>query len=230
MTNTTVTNKADLALEHAVEGKVIYLLALIALVQFGYPVTAYGTGALVAYELVYASMIVIGVIVGRDSRRHVAFLTVTGGVFLTASLIYALNPAAIWAVRLTYVALIPYLLMLVWVLGRFLAVARTITRDVLYAAVALYVLLGAAFVPLYGVLESFAPGSFRDGGFPDAPVQWQQLVYFSYTTLTSSGYGDILPLSGWARSLANLEMVAGVLFITIVMARLVALYTSDRER
>lgn len=46
MTDTTVTHKADLALEHAVEGKIIFLLALIGLVQFGYPVTAYGTGAL----------------------------------------------------------------------------------------------------------------------------------------------------------------------------------------
>jgi hypothetical protein len=223
-------NKSDFALEQAVEGKVIFLLAMIALVQFGYPITAYGTGALIAYELLYASMLVVGVIVGRDSRRHVAVLAVAGGAFLVASLLYAVSPTATWAVFITYFALIPYLLMLVWVLGRFLAIAQTITRDVLYAAVALYLLLGAVFVPLYGVLESFAPGSFRDGSFPDAPVLWQQLVYFSYTTLTTSGYGDVLPVSWWARSLANLEMITGVLFITIVMARLVALYTSDKER
>lgn len=223
-------NKSDFTLEQAVESKVIFLLALIALVQFGYPVTAYGTGALIAYELLYASMIVVGVIVGRDSWRHIAVLAVTGGTFLVASLLYALRPTATWAALITYFALIPYLLMLVWVLGRFLAVERTITRAVLYAAVALYLLLGAVFVPLYGVLESFVPGSFRDGSYPDAPVQWQQLVYFSYTTLTSSGYGDVLPLSWWARSLANLEMITGVLFITIIMARLVALYASDMER
>ena len=88
----------------------------------------------------------------------------------------------------------------------------------------LYLLLGALFVPVYGLLETLGPGSFRDGSFPNAPVQWQQLIYFSYTTLTSSGYGDILPLSWWGRSLANLEMIYGVLFITIVMSRLVALY------
>ena len=74
------------------------------------------------------------------------------------------------------------------------------------------------------------PGSFRDGTFPDAPVQWQQLVYFSYTTLTSSGYGDILPVSWWARSLANLEMIAGILFITIVMSRLVSLYSENKPQ
>ena len=81
---------------------------------------------------------------------------------------------------------------------------------------------------VHGLLDVLIPGSFRDGTFPDAPVQWQQIIYFSYTTLTSSGYGDILPVSWWARSLANLEMIAGVLFITIIMSRLVALYSENR--
>ncbi len=221
-------NRSDLALERAVEGKVIYLLALIVLVQFAYPITAYGTQALIAYELLYASMIVVGILLGRDSRFHTLFLSLTGAIYLSDSLLYALNPGAIWAVITTYLALIPYIGMLLWILGRFLAAVQTITRDVLYAAVALYLLIGALFVPIYGLLDILLPGSFRDGTFPDAPVQWQQLIYFSYTTLTSSGYGDILPVSWWARSLANLEMIAGVFFITIVMSRLVSLYSENK--
>ncbi|HNO32460.1 MAG TPA: potassium channel family protein, partial [Anaerolineales bacterium] len=169
-----------------------------------------------------------GILLGRDSRFHTLFLMVTGISYLAASLIYASMPTAIWAVIITYITLIPYLSMLVWILGRFLVVVQTITRDVLYAAVALYLLLGAIFVPIYGLLDFIIPNSFRDGTFPDAPVQWQQFVYFSYTTLTSSGYGDILPVSWWARSFANLEMITGVLFITIVMSRLVSLYNSDK--
>lgn len=218
-------NRSDLALEHAVQGKVIYLLALIVLVQFAYPITAYGTLALIVYELLYASMIVVGILLGRDSRFHTIFLSITGVIYLAASLLYALNPGATWAVFVTYLALIPYLGMLLWILGRFLAAVQTITRDVLYAAVALYLLIGAIFVPIYGLLDVLLPGSFLDGTFPDAPVQWQQLIYFSYTTLTSSGYGDTLPVSWWGRSLANLEMIAGVFFITIVMSRLVSLYS-----
>jgi hypothetical protein len=225
-----MTSKTDLALEHAVEGKVIYLLALIMLVQFGYPVTAYGTTALILYEILYASMIITGIVLGRDSSLHMLFLAVTGSLYLAASLVYATNPGATWAVFITYLALIPYLGMLVWILGRFLIIVKTITRDVLYAAVALYLLLGALFVPVYGLLDVLIPGSFRDGNFPDAPVQWQQLVYFSYTTLTSSGYGDILPISWWARSTANLEMIFGILFITIIMSRLVALYQETPNR
>lgn len=218
--------KENIALEHAVRGKVIYLLILIVVVQFGYPVTANGTAALVIFEFFYASMIVAGVIVGRDSRQHSIFLGVTGLIYLVASLFYAANPSATWAVLITYAALIPYLGMLVYILGRFLTVVNAITIDVLYAAVAIYLLIGGMFVPLYGMIESFAPGSFLDGG--STGVQWQQLVYYSYTTLTSTGYGDILPASWWARSFANLEMVTGGLYITIVMSRLVALYSSEK--
>jgi hypothetical protein len=81
---------------------------------------------------------------------------------------------------------------------------------------------------VYGLLDFLIPGSFRDGSYPDVAVQWQQLIYYSYTTLTSTGYGEILPISWWARSVANLEMVAGGLYITIVMSRLVGLYKSEK--
>ena len=223
-----MTSKSDIALENAVEGKVIYLLALIALVQFAYPITAIGPLALTVYVILYASMLAVGIFLGRDSRFHTIFLMVTGISYLITSLIYASMPTAIWAVIITYITLIPYLGMLIWILGRFLAIVQTITRHGLYAAVALYLLLGAIFVPIYGLLNFLIPNSFRDGTFPDAPIQWQQFIYFSYTTLTSSGYGDILPISWWARSLANLEMITGILFITIVMSRLVSLYTSKK--
>ena len=145
-------------------------------------------------------------------------------------MLYAFNPLVTWIILVTYLALIPYLGMLVWVLARFLLISKTITRDVLYSAVAIYLLLGALFVPLYGILNMFIPDSFRDGSFPGVAIQWQQLVYYSYTTLTSTGYGDILPVTFWARSMANLEMITGVMFITIVMARLVALYSSEKDQ
>jgi hypothetical protein len=220
---------SNLALEQAVEGRVIYLLALIAVVQFAYPITAFGTLALIVYEFLYASMIVVGVIVGRDSPRHMLILAASGFIFLAASMFYVFFPAATWAVVLTYVALIPYLALLVSILGRYLLIARTITRDVLYAATAIYLLLGAVFVPVYGLIETLAPGSFRDSSTTSGAVQWQQFVYYSYTTLTTAGYGDILPISWWGRSVANIEMIVGMLYIAIVMARLVSLYTSNKD-
>lgn len=217
----------DQPIEHAVKGKVIYLLALIGLVQFGYPITAYGQWALILYQFLYASMIIAGVIVGRDSRRPMRLLATSGFIYFIAGMYYSLNPAATFAVFIAYLALIPYLSVLVWVLLRFLSIVRTITRDVIYAAIAVYLLLGAIFVPLYGLLETLLPASFRDSS-REGMVQWQQLIYFSYTTLTTAGYGDVQPVTWWARSLANVEMVVGVLYITIIMAQLVGLYVAAK--
>lgn len=215
-------------LEEAVKGKIGYLLALIAVVQFGYPITSYGTAALLAYQVLYASLIAVGIFVGRDSPRHQAILITTGFIYLVAGIVYTLQPSAQRVVLVTYVALIPYHGMLATLLLRFIFTARSITRDVLYAATALYLLLGAIFVPLYGIVETLTPGAFFDANGQTLHVQWQQLLYFSYTTLTTAGYGDVLPVSWWARSLANAEMVVGVLYLTIVMARLVSLYSSTR--
>ena len=138
-------------------------------------------------------------------------------------------PTQQWAILLAYLALIPYQLLIVTILLRYIFKARLVTQDVLYAAIAVYLMLGAVFVPDYGLLQTLAPGSFLDNLNVAAAVHWQQLIYFSYVTLTTAGYGDILPVTLWARSLANIEMVIGVLYVTIIMARLVALYAQEKE-
>ena len=145
-------NVATIALEHAVRGKVVYLLALVVLVESIYPITLAGTLPLVLYQVLYASMIVIGVVVGRDSPRHAWFLAVAGTVYMVAGIVYSFNSTATWAVLTTYVVLIPYHTLLMSVLVRFIFVARSITRDVLYAATTVYVLLGALWIIPGGLL------------------------------------------------------------------------------
>ena len=93
---------------------------------------------------------------------------------------------------------------------------------------AVYFLLSLFFVPLYGMLEIASPGAFVDN-VTGTPVQWQQLVYYSLITLSTAGYGDISPVSPWARMLAGLEVTVGVMYVAILMARLVSLYDAQRR-
>ncbi len=62
------------------------------------------------------------------------------------------------------------------------------------------------------------------------PTQIALMLYFSFTSLTTTGYGDIIPVSPFARSLANLEAVIGQFFLAITVARLVTLELEDRRR
>lgn len=211
-----------------VRGKAGYLLAFVALAHFVYPITLDpgGTVALVLYNVLYSGMFIVGIIMARDSRRHLLVTLVTAAVYLAFSVWYSLDPASTWRIMMTYVALVPFQATILLILLRYVFRARRITRDVLYAGITVYLLLAVIFVPLYGLLNTQIPGAFVDNG-TGAAVSWQQLIYYSLTTLTTTGYGDVLPVSPWARSLANAEMVIGVLYIAILMARLVSLYSHE---
>jgi hypothetical protein len=101
-----------------------------------------------------------------------------------------------------------------------------ITRDTLSGAVCVYLLSGVTWMTLYRVLETLHPGSFVVSAAQHAGqgVTWSDLVFFSFVTLTTLGYGDVLPVTSPARSLVVLEAVFGVLYPAILVARLVGLY------
>jgi hypothetical protein len=89
-------------------------------------------------------------------------------------------------------------------------------------AIGSYLLIGIIFTQAYRLLAGFVPGAFAVGGTPaDFDLISQKLSYFSFITLTSTGYGDITPIHPYARSLATMEALAGNLFLTVLVARLV---------
>ena len=96
--------------------------------------------------------------------------------------------------------------------------SRFIARAQLYTAVNIYLLLGLLWTTLYLAIDSFSPGSIQMGSQADRQTE---LLYFSLVTLSTVGYGDIVPLSGIARIVTALEGVTGVLYIAITVALLV---------
>lgn len=106
--------------------------------------------------------------------------------------------------------------------------AERISRHQLLGAVAVYLNLALLFVGAFTGIDWAFPGAFSNG--TKGPLQAGELVYFSLTTLTSTGYGDILPVHPAARSLANLEAVIGQLFLAILLGRLVSQHNNSREK
>ncbi len=103
--------------------------------------------------------------------------------------------------------------------------AETVTRDVISGAVAVYVLLGVAWAVIYVLIEGLVPGSFAVEEVGKGTI-WDQLLYFSFATLTTLGYGDISPLSPVARIWAVFEAICGTFFLAVLVSRLVGLYRS----
>jgi hypothetical protein len=103
---------------------------------------------------------------------------------------------------------------------------RTVTADTLKGGIAIYLLLGLAWAALYNAIYSLSPEAF--GGI--SPLQNQaDLLHFSFTTLTTVGYGDILPMTTVARVTADLEAIVGVIYLAILLARLVSLYNAPSQ-
>lgn len=93
-----------------------------------------------------------------------------------------------------------------------------------------FLLLGLVFSQAYKLLALFVPEAFAIGGTPvDARAMADRFVYYSFITITSTGYGDITPVHPYARSLATLEAIVGQLYLAVLIARLVGLEMEWRE-
>ena len=103
--------------------------------------------------------------------------------------------------------------------------SRSVAQAQLYTAVSIDLLLGLLWTTLYLAMDAFYPGSIRIGSLP--ADRQTELLYFSLITLSTIGYGDIVPLSGEARILAALEGVTGVLYIAITVALLVSRFRRE---
>lgn len=226
-------------LENALQSRLRGLLLLVVLVQTIYPITeGDGLWSLLVYNGLSLLLVFSGILVARRSPVNFKILVVMGALWGVAAVFYALEPDQLFRQGIAYLAFAAFELMVIRVLLQFMFASRRVSGNVIYAAVAVYFLLGAVFVPVYGGLETatyymtgdhaFSDGLFEATGI-DSPLPWQHFVYYSYVTLTTLGYGDILPVTMWARSLASLQAIVGVMYVTIVMARLVSLYVSQES-
>jgi len=97
------------------------------------------------------------------------------------------------------------------------------TADKLYGAVVAYLMVAILWAQLHGVLQYFYPGAYALGGTPKA-LDMAELIYFSFTALTTAGFGDFTPMLIQSRFLTILEMVTGVMYVAILIARLTGVY------
>lgn len=105
-----------------------------------------------------------------------------------------------------------------------------VTTDELFAAGATFTLLAWGFAYLYLVCQALVPESFINGAHPGQPLTFVELLFLSFTNLSATGIGDILPVSAPARVLAMLEQFSGVGYITIVVSRLIGLTTNYQKK
>jgi hypothetical protein len=103
-----------------------------------------------------------------------------------------------------------------------------VTRDELFAVGATFTLVAWAFAYVYVVCQAAAPHSFTAAVDPNGDRSWVELLFLSFTTLSSTGLSDVVPIRPFARSLVMLEQLAGVAYLAMVVSRLVGLTVMRR--
>jgi membrane protein CcdC involved in cytochrome C biogenesis len=219
----------DLALVVRGHGPCTYLLLSLVVLLFIYPYLKENTFSKVVLGLLYSAVLIGGAYaIGRDKRKlgialglAICAMGFQSAYFVTEN---------IWLHRSRAVI---YILFLLYAIGEVLAYILKkgpITADKLHGALAGYIMLALLWAFLYDLIESFLPGSFLIGGARlGEPREFMHLLYFSFTTLTTTGFGDITPATDQARSFVIIEEFAGVFFVGVLIARLAGLYPPLRR-
>ncbi|MDH3732468.1 MAG: potassium channel family protein [Gemmatimonadota bacterium] len=202
------------------------LVAIIALLLLS-PVVAYLPLSGALFSFLGAAIPLAAIYAVSDNRRH---LYVGLALGLPATFAGAINLLDLgfqfeWLALLLPPVFYAYT---VWVVGRRVFTSPAVNADTLAGAACVYLLIGMTWWFLFLVLEVLQPGSFagRPPGVEDPTARFD-LLYFSFVTLTTLGYGDILPLTRAARALSIVLATVGVLYLGIVIARLVGVYAAN---
>jgi hypothetical protein len=207
----------------ALTGLLVVMLFVVA------PIQALGIYLFQAFELVLAVIFVVGVFVMSGSR--IAAAAMLGGLAMaTAGAILRIRSPSLLDINLFAGSRVIMGVTLGWVVGRAVFAAGRITYHRVMGAVLLYLTVAVIFTALFAVVGTLVPKAFAGLVVEDSPALASNLIYFSFATLTTTGYGDVFPVHPVARSLCNLEAIFGQLYPATLLARLVTLELVDRDR
>ena len=123
---------------------------------------------------------------------------------------------------------IVYTVFIISLMIKFILEQKEVTKEVIYAAVVIYMLMAIMWSFMYFILEYVYPNSFS---FPKTDfTDIYKYLYFSFVTITTLGFGDVAPLNQKAGSLVILEAVTGQIYLVVVVAWLVGMHVSRKSR
>ena len=128
------------------------------------------------------------------------------------------------------VACAAFILIAIISIGADVLFRESVTLDSIWGSISIYMFLGMFFAFLFGFLAFLIPEAFDYAGKGGSlgRLRINDLLYFSYATLTTTGYGDILPVHPFVRTLAILESIVGTLYIVVMISRLVGLHVAKK--
>lgn len=188
------------------------------------------------------SLVLIMSLLAVSTKKHIALTSLFFGI---VAQILSVAPYFGGGKPLMLVALAVDCIYLIYTAGMILFHVlkdKLVTTDTIFGSLCVYLLIGFIWALIYSFLEFAKPGSFQFNQSLTAQLQTGNrgahifselyyLIYFSFATLTTLGYGDIVPASAWTRVFSAMEAIMGQLYLVVLVARLVGLHiTQLRDR
>jgi len=204
------------------------LTVLLAVMLFVIaPLQALGIFVFQAFEFFFAIILIAGVFVMSGSRIAVVAM-LAALVMASMGAIFRLKAPSILDINLFAGAWLIMGIVMAWVVAPAVFGPGRVTHHHIMGAILLYLTIAVIFVALFTFVGSALPKAFSGLAVEDSPALASNLIYFSFATLTTTGYGEIFPVHPIARSLCNLESIFGQLYPATLLARLVTLEIAGR--
>ena len=213
--------------KRSIQNKYSQLLAIIIVLFIVAPAFSGTTGRIVISAVFTFTIIAIIRTFNLHKREFFMLLTLAG-VSFGLDIHNTLQAGSYQNKPLEVVVQIIYSLFIFTALvtiNRKIFLEKKVSGDTIKGGIAVFFLIGIVWSLLYGIVYILDPNAFSQS--IEAIDLFNSMFYFSFTTLTTLGYGDISPVSDLARTLANLEAVVGVMYPAIYISRMVGLYTAQ---
>lgn len=211
---------------HAIKGRCLFLLTSLLVLMLTYPIVQHGAQETLMMMVLNSVTLIAGIYAVSNNRSHIVIgISLAIPQIATTLVAYLLplgHPNQHLFENTSNILLVVFYVFTLSLVAAYVIRPGDVTRDKIYGAISIYLLSGLSWASIFGLIDGIDPGSFicTSGGGVD-------FIYYSFSTLTTLGYGDILPITPKARALASLEAVSGVTYMAIAIARLVSLYRPD---
>jgi hypothetical protein len=200
-------------------GNFSFLLIVLLFLMLSHPLVS-GDKQGEIFTLGFTLAFLSGLYAIRGEKR-----TLKVGLFLVVpailgSWVYFLSDTG-WMITVGTLCEAAFFVYVTFVILRYILTEPEVTQDTVWGAMCAYIMIGLVFAIGYSWLERIAPGSFRGVTAAEARQTWE-FIYFSLVTMTTLGYGDIVPVHEGARSVATIQAILGQFFVAVLVARIVA--------
>lgn len=176
-----------------------------------------------ALSLISLVVLVLAVRAVRATPAWTWFSWLLGVPVVVFTVLEAIQPDASGIVLTSSLLHAAFYLYTSYGLIRYMFRDRRVTPDELLATGATFTVVAWAFAYIYLAAQIVWPGSFIAAVDPESDRTWMELLFLSFTTLTSTGLSDVMPVTPHARSLVMIEQVAGLMYVALVISRIVGL-------